>query len=31
MQKKQKEWYEQWTLVEDNELFLFKDWIYPQN
>tara|TARA_B100000686_G_C16672635_1_gene907359 strand:+ start:380 stop:1150 length:771 start_codon:yes stop_codon:yes gene_type:complete len=29
MQKKQKEWYEQFKLYQDNELFLFKDWIYP--
>jgi len=28
-QAKQKEWFEQWELLEDNELFLFKDWIYP--
>ena len=28
-QKKQKEWNEQWKLYQDNELFLFKDWIYP--
>ncbi|MFH1650004.1 MAG: class I SAM-dependent methyltransferase, partial [Candidatus Woesearchaeota archaeon] len=28
-QAKQREWYEQWELVQDNELFLFKDWIYP--
>lgn len=28
-QQKQSEWTEQWTLVQDNELFLFKDWIYP--
>ena len=28
-QAKQKEWFEQWTLVQDNELFLFKDWIAP--
>src|SRR3990167_10001967 len=27
--QKQKEWYEQWKLLEDNELFLFEDWIYP--
>ena len=28
-QKKQKEWFEQWELVQDDELFLFQDWIYP--
>ncbi|MBS1517296.1 MAG: class I SAM-dependent methyltransferase [Bacteroidetes bacterium] len=29
LQKKQSEWNEQWTLLQDNELFLFKDWILP--
>ncbi|MFH1790320.1 MAG: class I SAM-dependent methyltransferase [bacterium] len=29
VQKKQKEWFEQWNLVQDNELFLFEDWISP--
>ncbi len=28
-QTKQSEWSEQWTLLQDNELFLFKDWILP--
>lgn len=28
-QTKQREWYEQWKLVEDNEMFLFLEWIYP--
>jgi SAM-dependent methyltransferase len=28
-QKKQSEWYEQWSMLKDDELFLFKDWIYP--
>lgn len=28
-QAKQVEWNQQWELFEDNELFLFKDWIYP--
>jgi len=28
-QNKQKEWYEQWNMLQDNELFLFKEWIYP--
>lgn len=28
-QKKQSEWHRQWTLLQDNELFLFKDWILP--
>ncbi len=28
-QEQQKEWHDQWSLVEDNELFLFEDWIYP--
>lgn len=29
VQSKQSEWSEQWTLLQDNELFLFKDWILP--
>jgi len=29
VQNKQSEWSEQWTLLKDNELFLFKDWILP--
>jgi SAM-dependent methyltransferase len=28
-QKKQSEWSEQWKMLRDNELFLFKDWILP--
>ena len=28
-QIKQSEWSEQWTMLQDNELFLFKDWILP--
>lgn len=28
-QNKQSEWSEQWTMLQDNELFLFKDWILP--
>ena len=28
-QIKQAEWREQWSLLRDDELFLFKDWIYP--
>jgi SAM-dependent methyltransferase len=28
-QKKQKEWHEQWSMLKDDEEFLFKDWIYP--
>ena len=28
-QSKQSEWYEQWRMFRDAELFLFKDWIYP--
>ncbi len=28
-QIKQSEWHEQWSLLRDDELFLFKDWIYP--
>ena len=28
-QDKQAEWLEQWTLLQDDELFLFKDWILP--
>lgn len=29
VQAKQKEWHRQWSLLEDNELFLFNDWILP--
>ena len=29
MQKKQSEWHEQWKMLQDDELFLFKDWIEP--
>ncbi|HAY33069.1 MAG TPA: hypothetical protein DCY06_02945 [Bacteroidetes bacterium] len=29
LQSKQSEWSQQWTLLQDNELFLFKDWILP--
>ena len=28
-QQKQNEWREQWEMLRDNELFLFKDWILP--
>jgi SAM-dependent methyltransferase len=28
-QAKQKEWYEQWSMLEDQERFLFEDWIFP--
>jgi len=28
-QTRQEEWHEQWSLLEDNEEFLFRDWIYP--
>lgn len=28
-QRKQHEWHDQWKLLEDNEEFLFRDWIYP--
>ena len=28
-QEKQNEWFEQWDVLEDDELFLFLDWIYP--
>jgi len=28
-QKKQNEWHEQWTLFQDNERFLFEEWIAP--
>tara|TARA_B100000029_G_scaffold145311_1_gene140511 strand:+ start:232 stop:1053 length:822 start_codon:yes stop_codon:yes gene_type:complete len=28
-QKKESEWFEQWEMFEDNELFLFEDWIAP--
>ncbi len=29
MQKKHKEWHRQWSMLRDDELFLFKEWIYP--
>jgi len=29
MQQKQNEWHEQWSMLKDDELFLFKDWIHP--
>lgn len=29
MQEKQSEWHEQWELLQDNEAFLFQDWIKP--
>lgn len=29
MQKKQREWHEQWTMLQCNELFLFEEWIAP--
>jgi len=28
-QRKQSEWREQWEMLQDSELFLFKDWILP--
>ena len=28
-QAKQSEWKEQWTLLRDQERFLFEEWIYP--
>jgi SAM-dependent methyltransferase len=28
-QIKQIEWFEQWQLLRDDEIFLFRDWIYP--
>jgi SAM-dependent methyltransferase len=28
-QRKQREWHDQWSLVQDDELFLFQDWIHP--
>lgn len=28
-QRKQNEWREQWEMLQDSELFLFKDWILP--
>ncbi len=31
MQKKQKNWSEQWGKFYDDSLFLFKEWIYPQD
>lgn len=30
-QPKQSEWLTQWELFQDNELFLFNDWIYPNS
>ncbi|MEQ1830521.1 MAG: class I SAM-dependent methyltransferase [Pirellula sp.] len=30
VQEKQSEWHEQWQMLRDDELFLFKDWIHPQ-
>ena len=29
IQRRQSEWHEQWTLLQDSELFLFQDWISP--
>lgn len=29
MQNKQSEWLEQWKIFKDNEISLFKDWIFP--
>jgi SAM-dependent methyltransferase len=28
-QSKQRQWHDQWSLFEDDETFLFRDWIYP--
>lgn len=28
-QQKQSEWHQQWSMLRDDEIFLFKDWIYP--
>jgi SAM-dependent methyltransferase len=28
-QVKQREWHDEWRLLQDDEMFLFKDWIYP--
>lgn len=28
-QQKQSEWFEQWQIIRDDELFLFEDWISP--
>lgn len=28
-QTRQSEWFEQWSMLSDNELSLFKDWIFP--
>jgi SAM-dependent methyltransferase len=28
-QQKQSEWHQQWTMLRDDELFLFQDWIAP--
>ena len=28
-QAKQVEWFEQWKIFDDDELFLFNDWIFP--
>jgi 2-polyprenyl-3-methyl-5-hydroxy-6-metoxy-1,4-benzoquinol methylase len=29
VQSKQKEWVDQWSMMRDDELWLFLDWIYP--
>jgi len=29
IQKKQTEWHDQWNMLQDDELFLFNEWIYP--
>ena len=29
IQQKQKEWFDQWTLFQDREEFLFQEWIHP--
>ncbi len=29
LQKKQTEWHDEWKKFKDDEIFLFKDWIYP--
>jgi len=29
MTRRQAEWHDQWSMFQDQELFLFQDWIYP--
>ena len=29
IQQKQREWHDQWSMLQDDEEFLFREWIYP--